>query len=89
MPRSEIIKRGIDKLAVRLGVFELLQFFHPLFVFDAFHLHLGHLLILHLVELFAQDDVRVFEDGLDEREQNERVFRRLRVHERNRFEQIQ
>ena len=86
---GEGVERGIDELAVRLRVFELLQFLHALVVFDAFHLHLGHLLVLHLVELLAQDDVRVFEDGLDEREQDERVIRRLRVHQRNRVEQIE
>ena len=80
MPRGEGVERGIDELAVRLGVFEFLQFLHPLVVFDAFHFHLGHLLVLHLVELLAQDDVRVFENGFDEREQHERVIRRLRVH---------
>ena len=42
-----------------------------------------------LVELLAQDDVRVFEDGLHEREQDERVIGRLRVHQRDRVEQIQ
>ena len=52
------VERGIDEFAVRLRIFELFQFFHPLVVFDAFHFHLGHLLVLHLVELFAQDDVR-------------------------------
>ena len=83
------VEGGIDELPVRLRVFELLQFLHPLVVFDPFHLHLGHLLVLHLVELFAQDDVRVFEDGFHERQQDERVIRRLRIHQRNRLEQIQ
>ena len=31
----------------------------------------------------------IFENGLDQGEQHERVIRRLRIHERNRFEQIQ
>jgi len=61
---------------------------HAPVVLDAVHLHLGHFPVLHLVELPAQDDVGVFEDGLDEREQDKRVVRRLRINERNGLEQI-
>ena len=88
-----LVRKGVegrvDELAVRLGVFQLLQLFDALVVFDPGHLHLGHLLALQLVELLAQDDVRVFQDGLHEREQDQRVIRLLRVHQRQRLQQIQ
>ena len=70
MPVGKRVEGGIDEFAFRLGIFELLQFLHALVVFDALHLHLRHLLVFHLVELFAQDDIRVFEDGLHQREQD-------------------
>ena len=89
MPGGKSVEGGIDELAVGLGIFQLLQFFHALVVFDALHLHLGHFAVFDLVELLAQDDVRIFQNGFDQREQHERVIGRLRVHERDGFQQVQ
>ena len=64
----ERVERGVDELAVRLGVFQLFQFLHALVVLHAVLLHLGDGLRFELVELPAQDQVRVFEDGLHQRQ---------------------
>ena len=45
--------------------------------------------VLDAVELPAQDDLRVLEDRLDQRQQVERVVGRLRVEQRDRLEQVE
>jgi hypothetical protein len=60
--RGEFVERAVDEVAVGFGILELLEFLHALVVFDSLHLHLGDGAIFHLVELPAQDEVRVFED---------------------------
>ena len=89
MLRGEFVEGGINKFAIRFGVFELFELLHALVILDAFHFHLGHLAVLHLIELFAEDDVRIFEDRFNEGEQHERVIRSVGIHQRNRVQQIQ
>ena len=86
---GEGVEGGIDEFAVGLGIFQVLQFFDALFVGDAFHLHLGHLAVFQAVELFAQDDVRVLDDGFHHGQQNEGVIRLLGIHEGNGLQQIE
>ena len=89
MPVGERVEGGVDEIAVRLRVFELLQFLHALVVFHPLHLHLGDGLAFHAVELLAQDGVRVFQDRLHERQHDHRVIRRLRVDERQRVVDVE
>jgi hypothetical protein len=85
---AKALKVAVNEFAVGLGVFEFFQFLHALVVFDALHLHLRHLLVFDLVELLAQDDVGVFEDGFDQGEQHQRVVGRLRIQQRNCVKQV-
>src|SRR5438045_9707247 len=86
---GESVERRIDEFAIGLRMFEFLQLIDALLVLYAFHFHLGHLLRLQLVQLFAQHDVGVFENGFDERDQIQRVIGRRRIEQWNRFEQIE
>ena len=86
---GESVERRINEFAIGFRMFELLQLIDALLILHAFHFHLGHLLRLQLVQLFAQHDVGVFENGFDERDQIQRVIGRCRVEQWNGFEQIQ
>ena len=56
---------------------ELVELDHALFVFHARSLQFGYLLALELVDLSAQDDLRIFDDGLHQSEHVERVARAI------------
>ncbi len=68
---------------------ELLELRHALVVVEPLGLHPRDLAVLQLVELPAQDELRVLEDRLDERQQVERVRLGRRVEERDRLEQVE
>jgi len=82
------VESGIDKIAVGLGVFQFFELFHALLIIETGHLHLRHLPALDFVELLAQDDLRVLEDGFDECQQHQGVVRRLGVEQGQGLEQV-
>ncbi len=68
---------------------QLLELLHSLVVFHPGHFQLGHFLAFELVQLLAQDHIRILQDGFHQREQHKRILRRFRVNQRDRFEQVQ
>ena len=62
----EGVEGVVDELAQRLGVLELLELLDALLVLDARRLELAELHALEHLELLAQDEVGVLEDGLDD-----------------------
>lgn len=75
----EGIEGFVHELATRFGVLQLIQPGHAFVVLDAFLFPLGHLAVLHLVELSTKDDLGVLENGLDEGDEVEGVVGCLRV----------
>ncbi len=65
---GEVVEGVVDEVAIGFGVFEFFQFGDALLVRDALCLHGVHGLGFDFVELAAEDDVGVFEDGLAEGE---------------------
>ena len=54
-----------------------IELFHPRVVVHALRLHFGDRLVLHLVELAAQDHLGILEHGLRQREEHERHHQQL------------
>ena len=86
---GEGVEGGVNELAVRLGVFQFLQLGHAFVVFDALGLHRRDGAAFHLVELLAEDDGRVFQDGFHQRQQHQRVVFLLGIHQRQRLQQVE
>ncbi len=63
-----MLSRVVDEVLEGLGVLDLFELLHPLFVLDAGLLQLRELVALQAVDLLPQDEVGILEDGLDERD---------------------
>ena len=83
------VEGRVNELAVRLGILKLFQLLDALVEFDAGHFHLRHFLALKFVQLFAQDEVRVFQNRFNQAQQHQRIIRGLRIDERDGFQQVQ
>ena len=89
MAVGEGVEGGVDEFAFGLGVFELIELIHAILVFDALGLHFGDALALEFVQLPTEDDVGIFEDGLDEGDEIERVIRGVGIEQGKRFEEVE
>ncbi len=87
--RGELVEGGVDELAVRLRVLDLLELRHPLVVLHPPRLHLGDGEAAGTVELLPEDGVGVLEDRLDHREDVEGVGLAVRRDPRERVEEVQ
>jgi hypothetical protein len=65
----------VDEFLAGLRPFDLLQLLHALVEFDALVLQGADQLAFQQIDLLAQDDIRVFENRLDQRNHVERVVR--------------
>jgi len=77
------IEGRVDKFAVRLGIFQFLEFLHTLVVIESFRLHLRNGLRLDLVQLFPKNQFGILQDGFNEREQDQGIIRCLRINQRD------
>ncbi len=89
MPVGKGVEGVVDELAQRLRILQLLHLLHPLVVLHAFGLPCRDRLVLHAIELLAEDQLGVLEDRLDQREHVERVLGRLGIEQRQRLEQVE
>ena len=85
----KLVVRAVDKLAERLGVLDLLDFFHALVVFHALRLEFVEPCGARLVLLDAQNRLRVLYDAFAQRNHVERVFRAFAVQFRERIYQVE
>ena len=79
----------VQKLEVWLGVLDFVELNHALLVLDASSLQFGYFLAFQLVDLSAQDDIRIFDDGFDEAEHVERVGRAVLGQALHRIDHVQ
>jgi len=89
VPIRKGVEGRVDELAIRLGMLQLFQLRHSLLVIQPGHLHFRHLPALELVQLLAENDVRIFEDGFHQRQQHQRVIGLLRIHLRQGLQQVE
>ena len=82
------VVRVVNEIAQRLGVLDLLEFFHALVIFHALRLEFVQAGIAGLVLLDAQNRVRVLDDAFAQGNHVKRVLRRILVEFRECVEQV-